>query len=202
MKKQITLLLAVVLLTLANTSMALTINAGTVNVGDLDSLMAYTTSGDSGIATENAWASQEVLNQDGIIVTFGSKTGSTSTDWVETNQAGVYAFYLSGEQDYYIVKTGNLYIGNPSERPALTDRYDTFLYRNNVVDSWAVINLSTLIGDNDPVTYMASFSVNTGKISHVTTPGDIPPVPEPSTIVLLGCGLVGLAFYGRKRIKA
>jgi len=32
--------------------------------------------------------------------------------------------------------------------------------------------------------------------------GEIPPVPEPSTVLLLGSGVAGLAWYGRKRKKA
>ncbi len=48
------------------------------------------------------------------------------------------------------------------------------------------------------VTLGASVSMNDLNLSVVSTE----PVPEPSTILLLSCGLVGLAWYGRKRKKA
>jgi len=35
----------------------------------------------------------------------------------------------------------------------------------------------------------------------VTRKGETPPIPEPSTIMLLGSGILGLAIYGRKRFK-
>ncbi|MBT0664297.1 PEP-CTERM sorting domain-containing protein [Geobacter pelophilus] len=185
----------------ASTASAYTINGGATDVGGLDDLMAYTVLSDSSTADENAWAAPIVLAKDGVVVQFTKQTASSETAWKETNQAGIYAFQLTGANDYFLLKTGDLFVGKPSGQPADAKQYEHFLYRNNVQDSWAVIDLSALIGDNSPTTYLNSFNVNTGKISHVTTGEESTPVPEPGTIVLLGAGLLGLAAYGRKRIQ-
>lgn len=198
MKKQIVALLAGAILMMATSAMALTINLGTTDVGDLDYLMAYTVLDDSSPATENTWAAPIVLTEDGNVVTFDVQTSSTESNWKTTDQEGVYAFALSGLQDYFIIKTGSLYVGNPSGQPPLASQYEHFLYRNNAQDSWAVIDLFELYGDNY-LEYLDSFQVNEGKISHVTTEGGNIPVPEPTTMLLLGSGLLGLAWYGRKR---
>jgi len=68
-------------------------------------------------------------------------------------------------------------------------------------------------GSHDPVWYLfniygwdgktsivlENFWLNGGAISHVALYGGTP-VPEPGMVILLGIGLIGLAFYSRKRL--
>lgn len=46
----------------------------------------------------------------------------------------------------------------------------------------------------------AGRTYSNGGQSETENPGNTSPVPEPSTMILLGTGLVGLAVYGRKRL--
>lgn len=91
----------------------------------------------------------------------------------------VYATTLPDDPDYYIIKFGNLKIDPVN--------WDTYLFKNNTSSDYAVIDLSSLGGDIN--------NINIGKVSHVGV------VPEPSTLLLAGCGLLGLAGYGRKWTK-
>jgi hypothetical protein len=54
---------------------------------------------------------------------------------------------------------------------------------------WTTTHLLTPNGKNQP------------ELSHLTLVyGDMVPVPEPATMILLGIGLVGFAGFGRKKI--
>ena len=48
---------------------------------------------------------------------------------------------------------------------------------------------------------LSGFWPGQGSISHVALYGTSAPVPEPSTMLLLGSGIMGLAFFGRKRMN-
>jgi hypothetical protein len=70
---------------------------------------------------------------------------------------------------------------------------------------WAMYWLEELASSGDWSTGHLLNNGGTPQISHLTAlnPGDTPPpvVPEPSTILLLGAGLLGLGVYSRKRGK-
>ena len=50
--------------------------------------------------------------------------------------------------------------------------------------------------------YVSDHSVHLENYAFLIINDDVAPVPEPSTIILLGSGLLGLGLYGRKRNKA
>lgn len=95
----------------------------------------------------------------------------------EATKSGTWASPTSNLISLYVVKAGNgfaLY----DQNPAATGTWSTY-------DLW-----QHGYGGNDGLT-----------ISHISgyDPAAGDPVPEPSTVLLLGCGLLGLVAYKRKR---
>ena len=152
---------------------------GTTNVGSLDTIADYAALANSGYQSELAFIQSSDPNAIGYqLVPFSFQ--QVYLDIGNTTKApNVYAALLPDDPAYYIIKFGNLKISPVN--------YDTYLFRNSAALNYAVINLSSLGGDIN--------NINIGKVSHVGV------VPEPSTLVLLGGGLLGLVVYGRRRTK-
>lgn len=85
-----------------------------------------------------------------------------------------------------------------SGEPFIIDAY--LLVKDGKSSPWWY--LFDLAGWNGTETlYLSGFWPNQGAISYAGLYGKASSVPEPSTILLLGLGLVGLAGIGRKKVK-
>ena len=77
------------------------------------------------------------------------------------------------------------------------------VFTSNLWEAISYTGLSVLAGETLTLRFDSVGSSSSGAhIDQVSLMYEAAPVPEPSTIVLLGGGLLGLGWYGRKREKA
>ena len=211
MKTVVQLLLVIALFTFASTASAYTIDSGATEVGEFDQLViaaAGTSNPDdlanSGDDFEIAWVNDVLglLGDDRYtaadFVKYNSEDDDDSNDDVENAWDAVwspvddeldangnpilrygYAFDFGTDvPDYFLVKIGD---GGMD--------YSHYLYSND--DNYGVVSLLNFIDDTTK-------TIDFARISHLDTFGAAP-VPEPSTLLLLGAGIAGLAVYRRKK---
>lgn len=86
----------------------------------------------------------------------------------------------------------------------VTTKYYSDADRNDV-DGDAIFgeeeDIALLVYNADPGSYVFAGDIDgTGSFHNVVAQAEsIKPVPEPATMLLLGCGLIGLASFGRKK---
>lgn len=198
------LFVAVSLMLLANSGWGYLLADGVTDVGVFDTfivgtndLSAYTVNDNngSGEGTELLWV-RDMLNDPTLSYT------QVDEGYEELDLSGEiyslegydaesgFAFQLNSEVEYFLVKWGN---GGKADGDNL-DLVKWTLWENSDSKIWAVINIldSGLADDGWEIK-------NIGAFSHYGEVGGSTPVPEPSTVLLVGIGLSGLVLAGRRR---
>jgi PEP-CTERM motif len=178
-----TLLVSLILcfsLVFCTTAWSLTVPSGP-DVGNIDTLVAFVYLGNSGEQFVLDWVNEKLGSS------YSTLTRTTNQDplwsnWqqtVEDNSSWAFKF-LTGNPEYFLIKIGN---SNATD-------LNMFLYRNVSALDWGVISLHIQSTSTDPNIDITL--ENFGKLSHIDEFGGTA-VPEPTTLLLLGVGLVGLA---------
>jgi hypothetical protein len=167
------------------------LSIGPTDVGGPDYLLNSAILGKSGEKFEIAWIEENL--GEGFVLDY-QKTdfdegGGATNYWEETDEKGTWGMELVNSPSYFLIKTGK--INQPD--------YRWFLFQNLAELDWAVVDLTVMGEEFDPnvdfnkVAFNGEFNID--KFSHI---GEVNPVPEPSTMLLLGSGLVGLVYWRRR----
>lgn len=171
-------------------------NSGTIDFSSTSTYfgtLSYETSGASDTTWDPTWG-----NYDGVIQEFNVTIGTSTFSLSSSGTNYIKVIDRSWDHlDFYADLLGPSAIGTQMAGLELSDQSGTALSSDALPTSIDFSDFNSprrlILGNSDSDFFMNG--------SNLTKFQPVSPVPEPSTIVLMGLGLVGLAGYGRKKFK-